>query len=300
MGPEMMQDFRRQAERFGAEFVTDDVTKVDFSEQPFRVSIGDHEYRSLAVIVATGASARQLGLESEQRLQGRGVSYCATCDAAFFPGKQIIVVGGGDSAMEDSIFVSKFADDLTIVHRRPGFRASKIMEERARDRDNITIKTPYVPEEFIAGDDGKLAKIRLKQAETGETEDLEVGGAFVAIGHTPRSELVVGQVETDDEGYVITEGKSTRTNLAGVFAVGDLVDHTYRQAVTAAGTGTMGALDAEWYLRDVPPSPEAHWSGMAGEAQPDAHDAEERAEVSANSRPAIARAWSVPGRLKRM
>jgi len=214
-------------------------------------------------------------------LGGKGVSTCGVCDGAFFKGENVAVIGGGDSAMEDSIFVSKFADDLAIVHRRDEFRASKIMEERARDRDNITFKTPYVPEEFIAGDDGKLAKIRLKQAETGETEDLEVGGAFVAIGHTPRSELVVGQVETDDEGYVITEGKSTRTNLAGVFAVGDLVDHTYRQAVTAAGTGTMGALDAEWYLRDVPPSPEAHWSGIAGKAQPEAHDAEERAEVSA-------------------
>jgi thioredoxin reductase (NADPH) len=228
-----------------------------------------------------GAEPKRLGIPGEMELGGKGVSTCGVCDGAFFKGENVAVIGGGDSAMEDSIFVSKFADDLTIVHRRPGFRASKIMEERARDRDNITIKTPYVPEEFIAGDDGKLAKIRLKQAETGETEDLEVGGAFVAIGHTPRSELVVGQVETDDEGYVITEGKSTRTNLAGVFAVGDLVDHTYRQAVTAAGTGTMGALDAEWYLRDVPPSPEAHWSGMAGEAQPDAHDAEERAEVSA-------------------
>jgi thioredoxin reductase (NADPH) len=184
--------------------------------------------------------------------------------------------------MEDSIFISKFADDLTVVHRRDEFRASKIMEERARDRDNISFKTPYVPEEFIAGDDGKLAKVRLRQAENGEAEEIEVGGAFVAIGHTPRSELVTGQVETDDGGYVITRNGSTRTDLAGVFAVGDLVDHTYRQAITAAGTGCMGALDAEWYLRDVPPSPEAHWSGMAGEAQPAAADDAERAEVSAS------------------
>jgi thioredoxin reductase (NADPH) len=282
MGPELMQKFREQAERFGTRFITDDATRIELSDGGIQtVWVGDDEYRARSIILAMGAEPKRLGIPGEMELGGKGVSTCGVCDGAFFKGENVAVIGGGDSAMEDSIFVSKFADDLTIVHRRPEFRASKIMEERARDRDNIMIKTPYVPEEFIAGGDGKLAKIRLKQAETGETEDLEVGGAFVAIGHTPRSELVVGQIETDDEGYVITEGKSTRTNLAGVFAVGDLVDHTYRQAVTAAGTGTMGALDAEWYLRDVPPSPEAHWSGMAGKAQPEAHDAEERAEVSA-------------------
>ena len=282
MGPELMQKFREQAERFGTRFITDDATRIELSDGGIQtVWVGDDEYRARSIILAMGAEPKRLGIPGEMELGGNGVSTCGVCDGAFFKGENVAVIGGGDSAMEDSIFVSKFADDLTIVHRRPEFRASKIMEERARDRDNITIKTPYVPEEFIAGGDGKLAKIRLKQAETGETEELEVGGAFVAIGHTPRSELVVGQIETDDEGYVITEGKSTRTNLTGVFAVGDLVDHTYRQAVTAAGTGTMGALDAEWYLRDVPPSPEAHWSGMAGEAQPEAHDAEERAEVSA-------------------
>ena len=282
MGPELMQKFREQAERFGTSFITDDATRIELSDGGIQtVWVGDDEYRARSIILAMGAEPKRLGIPGEMELGGKGVSTCGVCDGAFFKGENVAVIGGGDSAMEDSIFVSKFADDLTIVHRRPEFRASKIMEERARDRDNITIKTPYVPEEFIAGGDGKLAKIRLKQAETGETEELEVGGAFVAIGHTPRSELVVGQIETDDEGYVITEGKSTRTNLTGVFAVGDLVDHTYRQAVTAAGTGTMGALDAEWYLRDVPPSPEAHWSGMAGEAQPEAHDAEERAEVSA-------------------
>jgi thioredoxin reductase (NADPH) len=168
--------------------------------------------------------------------------------------------------MEDSIFVSKFADDLKVVHRRPEFRASKIMQERAAQQDNIEFKTPFTVEEFVAGDDGKLAKARLRNTETGETEELEVGGAFVAIGHTPRSELVAGQVDTDDEGYVKVDEPSTRAKLAGVFAVGDLVDHTYRQAVTAAGSGTKGALDAEWYLRDTPPSPEAHWYGKAGEA----------------------------------
>src|SRR6185295_9331546 len=200
-------------------------------------------------------------------LAGRGVSTCGVCDGAFFKGENVVVIGGGDSAMEDSIFVSKFASELAIVHRRDEFRASKIMLERARERDNISLKTPYVPEEFIAGDDGKIAKVRLRHAKTGEIEELEVGGAFVAIGHTPRSELVREQVDVDEGGYVLTHDGSTRTNLAGVFAVGDLVDHTYRQAVTAAGTGCMGALDAEWYLRDVPPSPEAHWAGKAGEVQ---------------------------------
>ena len=175
-----------------------------------------------------------------------------------------MVIGGGDSAMEDSIFVSKFAKKLTIVHRRDEFRASKIMLERARDRDNIEFLTPYVPEEFVAGDDGKIAKVRVKHAETGEEKELEVGGVFIAIGHRPRSELVKGQVETDDEGYVIVDEPSTKTKLGGVFAVGDLVDHTYRQAVTAAGSGTKGALDAEWYLRDMAPDPEEHWGTNTG------------------------------------
>jgi thioredoxin reductase (NADPH) len=283
MGPELMQKFRDQAERFGARFISDDATRIELSDGGIHsVWVGDEEYRARSVILAMGAEPKRLGIPGELELGGRGVSTCGVCDGAFFKGENVAVIGGGDSAMEDSIFISKFANDLSVVHRRDAFRASKIMEERARGRENITFKTPYVPEEFIAGDDGKLAKVRLRQADTGETEELEVGGAFVAIGHTPRSELVAGQVETDDGGYVITEGKSTRTNLAGVFAVGDLVDHTYRQAVTAAGTGTMGALDAEWYLRDVPPSPEAHWAGKAGEAQPEAADAEERAEVSAS------------------
>ncbi|MGH2924769.1 MAG: FAD-dependent oxidoreductase, partial [Solirubrobacterales bacterium] len=189
------------------------------------------------------------------------------CDGAFYKGDKVVVIGGGDSAMEDSIFISKFASDLAVVHRRDEFRASKIMLERAREQANISFKTPFVPQEFTAGEDGKLATLRIRNAETDEVEELEIGGAFVAIGHTPRSELVRDQVEMDDGGYVLTRGGSTRTNLAGVFAVGDLVDHTYRQAITAAGTGCMGALDAEWYLRDVAPSPEAHWAGRAGQAQ---------------------------------
>jgi thioredoxin reductase (NADPH) len=166
--------------------------------------------------------------------------------------------------MEDSIFVSKFAKKLTVVHRRDEFRASKIMQERARSRDNIEFVTPYVPVEFIAGDDGKIAKLRVQHAETGEEQEIEVGGAFIAIGHRPRSELVADQLELDDEGYVVVDEPSTKTKLAGVFAVGDLVDHTYRQAVTAAGSGTKGALDAEWYLRDMPPDPEQHWGTQTG------------------------------------
>jgi thioredoxin reductase (NADPH) len=270
MGPELMQKFREQAERFGTRFVSDDATRIELSDGGIHsVWVGDDEYRARAVILAMGAEPKRLGIPGEMELGGKGVSTCGVCDGAFYKGENVAVIGGGDSAMEDSIFVSKFADDLTLVHRRGDFRASKIMEDRARSRDNITVKTPFVPEAFIAGDDGKLAKVRLRRVDTGEAEELEVGGAFVAIGHTPRSELVEGQVDTDDAGYVITQNGSTRTNLAGVFAVGDLVDHTYRQAVTAAGTGTMGALDAEWYLRDLPPSPEAHWAGRSAEAQPD-------------------------------
>ena len=260
MGPEMMQQFRAQAERFGTRFVTDDVDRVELSDGGIqRVFLGDEEYQAKAVILAMGAEPRRLGIPGEVELAGRGVSSCGVCDGAFFKDQDVMVIGGGDSAMEDSIFISKYANDLTSVHRRDDYRASQIMLGRAKERPNISFKTPFVPEEFLAGDDGKLRAIRLRNAETGDAEELEVGGAFVAIGHIPRSELVAEQVDVDEEGYVQTDGKSTRTNLSGVFAVGDLVDRTYRQAVTAAGTGCMGALDAEWYLRDTPPSPEAHW-----------------------------------------
>jgi thioredoxin reductase (NADPH) len=271
MGPELMQHFRAQAERFGTRFISDDATRIELSDGGIhRVWVGDEEHLAKAVILSMGAEPKHLGIPGEVELGGRGVSTCGVCDGAFFKGEDVVVIGGGDSAMEDSIAVAKFANDLTTVHRRDDFRASKIMLERAREVPNITFKTPFVPEEFVAGDDGKLAMVRLRNAETGDTEELEVGGAFVAIGHTPRSELVADQVETDDLGYVLTRDGSTRTSLAGVFAVGDLVDHIYRQAVTAAGTGCMGALDAEWYLRDTPPSPEAHWASRKEAQEPGA------------------------------
>jgi thioredoxin reductase (NADPH) len=260
MGPEMMTQFRAQAERFGTRFVSDDVDRVELSDGGVqKVYLGDEEHLAHTVILAMGAEPRRLGVPGEMELGGAGVSTCGVCDGAFFKDRKVIVIGGGDSAMEDAIFVSKFASELTIVNRRDEFRASKIMHERAAERPNIDFKTPFVPEEFVAGEDGKLARVRLRNAESGESEDLAIEGAFVAIGHIPKSEIVAGQVDTDEEGYILTQAGSTRTNLAGVFAVGDVVDRTYRQAVTAAGTGCMGALDAEWYLRDTPPSPEAHW-----------------------------------------
>jgi thioredoxin reductase (NADPH) len=246
LGPEMMQDFRRQAERFGAEFLTDDVTKVDFSERPFRVWVGGDEHRSQAVIVATGATARQLGLESEQRLQGRGVSYCATCDAAFFPEKRVIVVGGGDSAMEEATFLTRFASKVTIVHRRGEFRASPIMLDRARANEKIEWVTNAVVDEVLG--DGRVTGVRLRDTQTDETWEVEADGVFAAIGHDPNTGLFLDQLDHDEAGYLITKRGSTETNVPGVFAVGDVQDHVYRQAVTAAGSGCMGALDAERYL----------------------------------------------------
>ncbi|MDE3070373.1 MAG: FAD-dependent oxidoreductase, partial [Acidobacteriota bacterium] len=198
----------------------------------------------------------------EAELGGRGVSYCATCDAAFFRGAQTVVVGGGDSAMEEAVFLAKFAEKVTVVHRREEFRASKIMLERAREAANIELLTPYTVQEVRAGESGTASHLILRHAETGEERELQATGVFVAIGHEPESALVSGQVEVDDLGYVKVEGRSTRTNLPGVFAAGDLVDHTYRQAITAAGSGCQAALDAEWYLRDTPEVP--------GDAVPDA------------------------------
>ncbi|HEX2496926.1 MAG TPA: thioredoxin-disulfide reductase [Gaiellaceae bacterium] len=246
LGPEMMKDFRRQAERFGAEFVSDDVTRVDFSERPFRVWVGDEEYRAEAVIVSTGAEARKLGLESELRLQARGVSYCAVCDAAFFREKNIVVVGGGDSAMEEAIFLTKFADKVTIVHRRDEFRASQIMEDRARANDKIEFVTNAVVEEVLG--DTSVTGVRIRDVRTDELTELPTDGLFVAIGHDPNSKLFAEWLDLDENGYILTKPGSTETNVEGVFAVGDVVDHTYRQAITAAGMGCMGALDAERWL----------------------------------------------------
>ena len=255
LGPEMMQDLRRQAERFGTEFLTDDVTKVDLSERPFRVWVGDDEYLAEAVIVSTGANARQLGLESEKRLQGRGVSYCAVCDAAFFKDREIVVVGGGDSAMEEATFLAKFASKVTVVHRRETFRASPIMVDRARSNEKIEFLLDSVVEE-IRGDDS-VASVVVRNVKTGELTEIPADGFFVAIGHDPNTALFRGQLDMDEAGYIETQGKTTETNVAGVFAAGDVQDHVYRQAVTAAGSGCMAALDAERFLTAQEGRPEA-------------------------------------------
>jgi thioredoxin reductase (NADPH) len=272
MGPEMMQQFRDQAERFGTRFITDNATRFEPGKdgEPHTVWIEDEAYKARAVILAMGAEHKKLGVPGEEELGGRGVSYCATCDAAFYKDRATIIVGGGDSAMEEAIFLAKFSSKVTIVNRRDEFRASKIMLERARATENIEFKTPFTVDEFLPDDSGVLCKARLRNTQTGETEDLPMAGAFIAIGHEPQSEIVRGIVETDAEGYVQTEGKSTRTNVPGVFGAGDLCDNTYRQAVTAAGSGCQAALDAEWYLRDnpaVPTPPSLEGTGDLAEAQ---------------------------------
>jgi thioredoxin reductase (NADPH) len=233
------------------------------------VWVGDDEHQARTVLLAMGAEHKKLGVPGEEELAGSGVSYCATCDAAFFRDKPTVIVGGGDSAMEEAIFLAKFASRVFVVHRRDEFRASKIMLERARAMENIEFLTPYTVDAFLPGDGAFKRVARLRHVETGETQDVEIGGAFIAVGHEPQSHIAAGQVRTDDEGYVVTEGKSTRTGVPGVFAAGDLVDHTYRQAVTAAGSGCQAALDAEWYLRDTPevPTPAGLPDGDLAEAQ---------------------------------
>jgi thioredoxin reductase (NADPH) len=259
MGPEMMQQFRDQAERFGARLETEDVTRVELASDGglHRVYLGDDVHQARSVILAMGAQHRKLGVPGELELAGRGVSYCATCDAAFFKNAETLIVGGGDSAMEEAMFLAKFAGKVGIVHRRDDFRASAIMLDRARALPNIEFITPYVIEELHPSENGALGRARMRNTGDGSERELPITGAFIAIGHEPQSQLVQGQVNIDPAGYVVTEGKSTRTNLPGVFAAGDLVDHTYRQAVTAAGSGCQAALDAEWYLRDSPPLADA-------------------------------------------
>ncbi len=247
-GPQLMQDMREQAVKFGAETKFEMAQEVDFSKRPFTIKTDDNVYTADTVIIATGASARWLGLESEKRLQGRGVSACATCDGFFYKDKDVIVVGGGDSAMEEATFLTKFARKVTIVHRRDEFRASKIMIKKAEENPKIEfamnkVITEILGDEFVTG-------VRLKDTKTGEESEMKVDGVFLAIGHTPNTAIFKGQIEMDEAGYIKTVPGTTRTNVEGVFAAGDVQDRIYQQAVTAAGTGCMAALDAEKFLAE--------------------------------------------------
>jgi len=247
MGPELMDNLRKQAERFGAELITDDVTEVDLAADPKVIKVGADTYLAKTVVLAMGSAYRELGVPNEKELSGHGVSWCATCDGFFFRDQDIAVVGGGDSALEEATFLTRFARSVTLIHRRDSLRASKIMQERAFANDKITYT--WDSEVVEALGDGKLTGVRVRNLKTGEESELPVTGLFIAIGHDPRSELVRHQVELDAEGYVLVQKlHSTETNLPGVFASGDLVDHTYRQAVTAAGSGCAAALDAERWL----------------------------------------------------
>jgi thioredoxin reductase (NADPH) len=246
LGPDLMDNMRKQAEKFGAEFVTDDAARVDLTATPKQVYVGDTGYAARAVVVATGSRWRELGVAGESKLLGHGVSACATCDGFFFRGQDIAVVGGGDSAIEEATFLTRFASSVTVVHRRSTLRASKIMQERAFTNDRIRFRWDSVVEEILGED--SVTGVRLRNTRTGEESTLPVTGVFVAIGHDPNSEVFRGQLELDDAGYVVVDAPSTRTNIPGVFASGDVVDHTYRQAVTAAGTGCAAALDAERWL----------------------------------------------------
>ncbi len=249
LGPELMAQFRAQAERFGTRFVTADADAVDLSAQPFTVSVGRDTYRARTIIISTGARARMLGIASESKLLGHGVSTCATCDGFFFRGVPIAVVGGGDSAIEEANFLTRFASQVTVIHRRKELRASKIMQDRAFGNPKIDFAWNSEIDEVLG--DGKVSGVRLRDVETGTTRDLEVGAVFVAIGHIPNTTLFEGQVDLDDAGYIITAPGSTRTNVPGVFAAGDVQDTVYRQAVTAAGSGCMAALEVERYLESL-------------------------------------------------
>jgi len=244
MGPDLMEQFRKQAERFGTRLISSDVTRVDFSERPFKVWVDQDEYEAEAIVISTGASARWLDVPGEEKLRGYGVSACATCDGFFFRDKEIAVIGGGDSAMEEALFLTKFASKVTVIHRRDEFRASKIMAQRVLDHEKIEVIWDSVVEEVL-GDDA-VSGIRLRNRKTDEVSELDVHGMFVAIGHDPNTEIFKGQIEMDDEGYVMADG--TKTSIEGVFAGGDVVDKVYRQAITAAGMGCAAALDAEKWL----------------------------------------------------
>ncbi len=251
LGPDLMAEMRAQALRFGAEIVQDHVTRVDFQSPPFAVVTSEHEYRARSVIIATGASARLLGLPSERQLMGHGVSTCATCDGYFFRGLEIAVVGGGDSAMEEAVFLTKFASKVTLVHRRETLRASKIMQDKARANPKIDWRLNTEVEEILGTGTGEVTGMRLRDVRSGALTDLAVAGVFVAIGHTPNTSLFRDQIALDANGYIVTN-RGARTSAAGVFACGDVQDDVYRQAITAAGTGCMAALDAEHYLDDHP------------------------------------------------
>jgi thioredoxin reductase (NADPH) len=248
MGPELMEEFKKQAVRFGTETVFGEVTGADLKRRPFRIVVGKDTYTADALIIATGASAKLLGLESEMKLMGHGVSACATCDGFFFKDKELVVVGGGDTAMEEATFLTKFASKVAIVHRRDKLRASKIMQDRAEKNPKISFIWDTVVEE-VYGDPraGGVTGVRLKNVKTGKTEDFKCDGVFIAIGHEPNSKLFAGQLELDSNGYILTHD-GTKTNIPGVFACGDVQDHVYRQAITAAGTGCMAAIDAERFL----------------------------------------------------
>jgi thioredoxin reductase (NADPH) len=246
MGPELMMLFREQAGRFGTEFVSSDVDRVDLSQSPFKIGVGDTEYRARSVIISTGATAKMLGLESENKLLGHGVSTCATCDGFFFRDLPIAVIGGGDSALEEANFLTRFATKVTLIHRRKELRASKIMQDRAFANPKIDMRWNTIVDGVLGN--GKVEGLRLRDTETDATSDLAVNGVFVAIGHTPNTSLFTGQIELDENGYVVTAPDSTVTSVPGVFAAGDVQDHVYRQAITAAGSGCMAALEAERYL----------------------------------------------------
>jgi thioredoxin reductase (NADPH) len=246
LGPELMMRFREQAGRFGTKFITADVDRVDFSARPFGIWVGDTEYRSRAVVISTGASARMLGLSAEERLLGHGVSTCATCDGFFFRQKRIAVVGGGDSAIEEALFLTKFAPLVTVIHRRDELRASKIMQERAFANDRISFRWNAAVDDIFG--DGKVESVLLRDTVTGDLSTLDVEGVFVAIGHDPNTALFAGQLELDADGYIVTAPDSTHTSVEGVFAAGDVQDHVFRQAITAAGSGCMAAMEAERWL----------------------------------------------------